>query len=428
MRRTVICREGIYYLVVLVLVFLAAILREVNTLLLFGALLTCPVFLAWSMTRKSVQGLEIHRRKTPHVMAGEVFHIIVELKNTRRRFSSWAIVVEDTIRLVRRSEYFGRRKKDQRVESRELIRMESQALRPAVYFEYLKPGETVKKSYSGCIPKRGLYRLGPMSLTTRFPVGFFRSSLRLEEKEENGGEFYVLPRWGRLAPDWFSKQHQSDENQQRRKRFRPSRLTGEFLGVRHWQSGDVKKWIHWRASAKHNELVVRQFEQHQNRDAAVVLDLFQPHAPSVAELESIELAVSFAATLVNELAKRSGSTLLFGSSVPLDDSEKKNGHDPQSQADLMLGQVSLPLIEGMMERLAVIEPTAEDGLADLLLQILSSTDSNADIFLVSPRPLDWSAESERFTAIKNDPRFRALSQRVRFVDTSSPDLAEIFTP
>lgn len=290
-------------------------------------------------------------------------------------------------------------------------------MKPAVYFEYVKAGGTLKKSYSGSIPRRGKYKLGPIDVSTRFPIGFFRTTLSLND--ESAGEFYVYPRWGKLATAWFTRQHQSSENRQKR-RFRPSRISGEFLGVRNWQTGDVKKWIHWRASARHDELVVRQYEQHQNRDAAVLLDLYHPGAATLREMEYVELAVSFTATLVNELAKRRGSNLLFGATGSGD------WGDGGVSEDWFSGQICNPLLDRIMERLAVISPTADDTLVELLLQILSGTDSNADIFLVGSAPIDM-ARSKRFAKLENDPRLRTLSQRIRLIDVSSPELEEVFT-
>ncbi len=415
--RSVLCREGFYYLAVIALVFFGAIPREANLLLLFGSLLLCPVYIAWRLERNTLVDLRVKRKTPPQVVAGEVFHVSIELQNRRPRLSSWAVVVEDTIRLARQPNANGNNHdlKSHSKESRQVVKTESQPMKPAVYFEYVKAGGTLKKSYSGSIPRRGKYKLGPIDVSTRFPIGFFRTTLSLDD--DSGGEFYVYPRWGKLATAWFTRQHQSSENRQKR-RFRPSRISGEFLGVRHWQTGDVKKWIHWRASARHDELVVRQYEQHQNRDAAVLLDLYNPGAATLREMEYVELAVSFTATLVNELAKRRGSNLLFGAAGSGD---WRNG----VSEDWLSGQICLPLLDRIMERLAVIAPTSEDTLVELLLQILSNTDSNADIFLVSPSPIDL-ARSKRFANLENDPRLRALSQRIRLIDVSSPELEEIF--
>jgi len=413
--RSVLCREGVYYLAVIALVFFGAIPREANLLLLFGSLLLCPVFIAWRLARHSLRNLQVKRKVPPSVVAGEAFHISLELTNPRRRLSSWAVVVEDTIQLLRQTNGNTHSKDSQKV-----LKAESQSFRPAVYFEYVKVGSTLKKSYSGCLPRRGKYRLGPMVLSTRFPVGFFRMTRPLEENasKDAANEFYVYPRWGKLAAHWLTRQYQSDENRQKR-RFRSSRISGEFLGVRHWQTGDIKKWIHWRASARHNDLVVRQYEQHQNRDAAVILDLFYPAALTVREMETMELSVSFAATLVHELARRRGSNLLFGT---VGSGDWCNG---DVSSDWLSGQVCVPLLDRIMERLAVISSDTQDTLAELLMQIVSSAAPNADIFLVSRTPIDMT-HSPRFEGFRNDPRLRVLSQRIRLIDASSPEWEEVF--
>lgn len=430
--RSIICREGIYYCAVLVLVFFGAIPREANLLLLFGSLLVCPLFISWRLERKTISGLTVKRKKPLQVIAGDIFHVSIELTNTRRKLSSWAIVVEDTIQLERSSDSANHEIKAHSKESQSVLKTETQILKPAVYFEFIKTGSTIKKSYSGCLTRRGRYKLGPISLSTRFPTGFFRTTLQIDETKsretksgETSHEFLVFPRIGQLSAHWFARQHQSSENQQKRRRFQASRVGGEFLGVRHWQSGDVKKWIHWRASAKHNKLVVRQFEQHQNRDAAVVLDLFQRNAPSVQDLELVELAVSFSATLVNELTKRRGASLTFGTVGNVENPENAENAESDIRTAILEGQICLPLVDQIMERLATISPTGEDTLMELLLNILSNSDPSADIFLVSPGPLNLT-QSRRFQEFQNDPRIRTLAQRIRLIDVSSPELDEIY--
>ncbi len=449
MRRTIICRETIYYLAVIALVFLGAIMREVNLLLLFGSLLICPVFIAWRLERRTMRDLAVRRKKPVRVVAGEVFHVPIELTNRRRRLSSWAVIVEDGIQRVRDSSLAGHSRPGLVRELRKLIQSESKTLRPAVYYEYVKAGETKKKNYSGCISRRGRYKLGPMVASTRFPIGFFRTTVQFPEKSDSPEEFVVLPRPGILSARWFSRQHQSEAHR-RPRRFRISRGSGEFLGVRHWQSGDIKKWVHWRASAKHDEPVVRLYEQHQNRDAAILLDLYRPDSLTIRDWEHIELAVSFAATLINELARRSGANLLLGTydavegnkTEPRSNGDRSNGNrsSPRPEIsgqksddgsvgirpDLMVGQVSAPLVDGMLERLAVIESSKFDGLAELLRRTLSTVGPNADLFLVSPGPIDLTA-SRRLRSLRDDPRLRTLAQRIRVIDVSDASLAEFFS-
>ena len=78
----------------------------------------------------------------------------------------------------------------------------------------------------------------------------------------------------------------------------PTRASGDFFGVREWQAGDSVRWIHWRGTARHGQLMVRQFEKHRRRDIVLLLDLWQPSQPDEEHLENVELAVCFAAMVV----------------------------------------------------------------------------------------------------------------------------------
>ena len=396
--KTAFSREGLYYLFIVLVVMVGAILREVNPLLLFSVFLCIPLWVAWRLGPHSIRGITVKRQLPLRVYAGEPFIVSLEVENSvstfrMRTISCWGLVVADRIFPLCDSD------------------SGKTLFEPAVYFEFVPKGESRRKTYAGRLPQRGRYGIGPLNVSTRFPFGFFRNGFDATPMAGEKAEICVFPKLGKLAATWQTRQHEAVESR-RRRRFRPSRVSGEFLGVRRWQQGDVKKWIHWRASAKHGEPVVRQFEQHQNRDCAVLLDLFQPTKPTESDRENFELAVSFTATLISEIARRGGCSLFFATS---DSAEK-----------FLSGPVCLPLVENILERLAIVEETSQDGLPKLLLETLQNTDPSADLVLVSPSPLDL-VRSPRFDAVRNDPRFRALFQRLRCIDTSGADLERIFT-
>lgn len=59
----------------------------------------------------------------------------------------------------------------------------------------------------------------------------------------------------------------------------PARIAGsgiDFYGLREYQLGDPRRWINWRASARHNsQLYVNQFEQERIADVGIILDARQ---------------------------------------------------------------------------------------------------------------------------------------------------------
>lgn len=392
-------REGIYYLFVVSIVLTGSILREVNLMLLLTAFMFVPFVIAWNWGRRSLRHITVRRQFPQRIFAGEPFAVQLEVskigKERQRLSSCWGLVIIDFVMPQRRN---GNKTG------------EAGGYEPAVYFEYLPEKQSRKKTYSARLPQRGRYRIGPVKAETSFPFRMFRHRLDLTVGNSETAEFCVYPKLGKLLPQWKLRQHVASESRQRN-RYRPSRITGEFLGVRRWQQGDVQKWIHWRASAKHNEPVVRQFEQHQNRDCAILIDLCHPGALDAVQYENVELAVSFTATLLSEASSRNGCHLFFASSA---------------QDVFLYDKICLPVIDEALHRLAVAETTPEDHLAAMLLKAVSQSDSDAELILVTPTPLDLY-RSERFQSVQDDPRFRSVQHRLRIVDTSSSELELIYT-
>jgi uncharacterized protein (DUF58 family) len=88
---------------------------------------------------------------------------------------------------------------------------------------------------------------------------------------------------------------------------RRGRMEAEFHGLRDWRSGDSQRWIHWRATARHGDLIVREFEHQEHHDLVVVLDLSREAGDGRSSVELVERAVSLAATLVAEACAQVGS-------------------------------------------------------------------------------------------------------------------------
>ena len=68
-----------------------------------------------------------------------------------------------------------------------------------------------------------------------------------------------------------------------------------FHALREYQPGDDRRYIHWRSSAKHDRLLVRQFLDTRRSHLAVVVDT-TPDVYAGGE-EDVELAISMAASL-----------------------------------------------------------------------------------------------------------------------------------
>ena len=216
---------------------------------------------------------------------------------------------------------------------------------------------------------------------------------------------------GRLTQGWAARRREALAGADRR-RQQPG-TEGDFYGVREWRSGDGRRLIHWRSSARAGKLVVRQFERPRSRDVAVVLDLWQPEPHSPEHAENVELAVSFAATVLADLCRKGGSNIYLGIG---------NG-----EPECVGGPASSATLQRLMEQLALVEAKIDTSLPALLVATLRQVAAGTEVVLVSTRRVDLSNATE-FVEILSDPVLRNRARRILCVDTSSDRLAEFFTP
>ena len=394
--KTSITQEGVLYLLIVFAILFGALIREVNTMLLLASFLFAPAVLAFRMGRRTIRNLSIQRIVPIQIFAGESFIVGIEITNSRpaKKFSlsCWGLVVIDRIRWLREDEFAPPEK----------------PYNPVVYFSYIPNEQTRQQSYAGCLPQRGRYRFEQVQITTRFPFGFFRNRYE-QTPTQKTSEFFVYPKIGKLSNRWKSRRRKANESQQRL-RYQPSRHIGEFLGVRPWQHGDAKKEIHWRASAKHLSPVVRQYEWHQNQDCTVILDLYYDDEWNDAQRESFELAVSFSATLVSDLARRSEGHLFFATNKAPEES--------------IYAPLGIPVQEQVLRHLTFATPNKQDNLGETLLRIPAHHQS--EIIFVTINPVDIQT-SPRFRELCEDSRYRGLLKRFHVVNTSNESLAEIFS-
>jgi len=384
--RLSLTREGWYYLVIVGLIFGAAMLRSVNLMLLLGGLLLGPLVLSlWALWR-CVSGLEASRRVPQGICAGDLLVATITLSKMPRRWGAWSVVVEDSIQ-------------------RDPPERGQHPLRPAVLFPYVPAGGSRKATYRGRMLRRGRYRLGPLRVSTGFPFGLILGRFTCAEQHT----LLVYPRLGRLKGPWEARRREAFAGVHRREPR--AGAEGDFFGTRAWQRGDGLGQVHWRATARRGELVVRQREQPRHRDVAVVLALSRSRRPSADELQTVERAVSFAATVVSQLCRQGGAKVHLASFV--------------GRADWLGGPASPAVLQDLMERLAVVEAQRDDHLGELLRLALSRSGPGTEIVVVSTRDLD-SAEATRLMHQANHAAQRRLARSVRWLCAAGSGLDQYF--
>jgi len=381
--------EGLAFIVMLGFVLAGSLVRQINLLLALFALMAGLPLMNALLVRATLRRLHVSRRIPRNVNAGDLLMAELDLENRRRRLPSWAVTIEDEIR-------------------RQDASADDEPIAAKALCAFVPARATVKQSYRGRLMRRGRYQFGPLKLTTRFPFGLMRSSVTIDQPQT----LLVFPRLGRLTRRWQRLQQHSDlgtNNVERRQGL----VEGDFYGLREWRRGDSRRWIHWRTSARRTTPVVRQFEQQRNQDLALIVELWRPARPTAAQVNNVELAISFAASIVSDVCRRGGRTLWIAIAA----------REPRFNT----GPTSLALTREVMESLAVAEGTSSDTLPDALSTTLSQVRAGTNAIVISTRPVDWT-DTERFARLWSNPRERAWMGRLQRIDISQAGLSDYFVP
>lgn len=199
-------------------------------------------------------------------------------------------------------------------------------------------GTPIEATYAVPTNRRGRHELGPLLAIVGDPLGLARRAYEVADVTD----IIVRPRvFPVLAPRRAGGGDQDPRAEGTRvPAFEPA---GEFLGLRDYEPGDDPRRVHWRSSARLGELVVRQDEAAAPGRVVLVLDT-RAGAHDEASFEAAVEAVASIATRLD--ADRAPVEVLTT--------------DGQ-----VLGRPGPGTLELLLDRLAVVETTATDLLAEV---------------------------------------------------------------
>jgi uncharacterized protein (DUF58 family) len=371
-RHTRITYEGISFMSVLAFIILGSIIRQINLLVLLSGLMIAPFFFNWRISMKMLERLVAVRQLPAWVHAGGPFRVRWKLVNQRRQIPSWGIRVNDQL---------GRSGSEPN---------ETEAV--SCLASPILPGSSGEAVYQCFLPERGIYEFGPADVSSAFPVGLVRSKIRQTEPQT----LAVAPPLGRLTRDWsrFMRAREQGETSQQRRR---NTHDGEFFAIRPWASGDNPRQVHWRSSARHGELMVRQYEQRTESRVGLVLDLFDAGLPRT----DVEQLLSFVTTVLHQhgQGRHRLAAGLFG------------------DRQLVCRKLNHPSLSRAMQCLATIQPATDNGLAIGLQQVLEETGPQGTLVIVSTRSCSEAALGSWL-----------LRRSFRWIDASRGEAASFFLP
>jgi len=250
--------------------------------------------------------------------------------------------------------------------------------------ETASPGNRRTWQTYGMCQRRGVFHLGPWDLEMGDPLGFFRVTHRYGES----ATIVVYPRASYLPTIELPRGRAPGRSTSSARALEDTMLVG---GSRDYAPGDPLRRIQWKTSARHDRLVVHEFDREPSGDLWLILDL---HAAVQAGREA-ESTVEYGIILTASLAAqflRQGERRAVGLAA--------SGRAP----------IVIPPARGqgqmwkILEALALAEPGLQVPLATLLRQIAPVLGAGRTLVIMTPaQDPGWVASLMPLVAAGNAP-------------------------
>jgi uncharacterized protein (DUF58 family) len=239
-------------------------------------------------------------------------------------------------------------------------------------------------AYSGMCERRGVFRLGPTDLIMSDPCGFFEVTHHYPATTT----LLVYPRASYL-PDLQLPAGRAPGRATVSLRAPEDTIT--IGGLRAYLPGDSLRRIHWPSTARHDHLMVREYDREPTGDLWLVVDMdIEAQAGRGAEATQ-EYAVTLAASLAAQFT-RGGERRAIGLVV--------SGQAPVLLAPAR-GQTQLWRI---LRALAEAEPGTGQSLSAVLTQAGPSLGSGRTVVVITPsQDAGWVAPLMPLMARGNAP-------------------------
>jgi uncharacterized protein (DUF58 family) len=251
-------REGKRFGLATLLIMAAAFNTGNNLIYLILALMLSLILLSVVILKIDLSGLSLGVSPVSPIFAGEESAFSITLRNRKRLIPSFSINIET---------------KD----------MDSRTYYPSV-----PPGGEVTKVVPILFRRRGLYGHNDFIVRSGFPFILFTGSSKITVL----GEVLVYPALldvEEALPDMAGFAEGEA--------VRTAGSGDEIYSLRGFRPGDDLRQIHWKASAKVSELMVKEYAEYESRKATIILDNLKTWGIPAGNEEVFEKAVSLAASL-----------------------------------------------------------------------------------------------------------------------------------
>ncbi len=269
-----VTREGVVYIVGILVVALAALNTGNNLLFMVLACLLAGMLISGLLSRIVLGGIAVRLELPEHIFAQRATLAIAELRNEKQMTPSFSVsLVSEQLK----------------ARTGQSTPPAPQVLDRPVYFPHIPHRATVRQNIELTFPRRGVYREDALGLRTRFPFGFLQNTRRVK----SAIEVVVYPR---IQPteefDEILPLVSGELESYQRGRG------NDLYAIRDYQFNDSARHVDWKASARLGALQVKEFAREDERRVMIVFDPYvSPQATTEQAAEQFERAVTLCAGL-----------------------------------------------------------------------------------------------------------------------------------
>lgn len=321
--------------VVWLVLFIAAVASEIELLSYLSYLLLFAGGAMWVVARLTMEGLSVRRTLgQAYAHLGDTIELQYELRNEHALGKLWLEVFEESNwpeHLPGRVLSIGGRK-------------------------------TRKWKVLVKAARRGRFRLGPVVMRSGDPFGLFRTELRVPDEA-------LLLVYPRVVPIPFWTLPGSVLEGSVLTGQRSLQSTSMVMGIREYRPGDALNRIHWRSSARHRELQVKEFELDKTADLWIYLDLERHWHRGEGEDSTEERCITVAASVVQKALREHRNVGLITSGA---------------RAEVLHPDRGSKQFGKLMQYLAEMQVGGTRSLAETVVETLPRLRRGASALLITP--------------------------------------------
>lgn len=369
----------------LIMIGLGAWFRQPSMLAL-GILLLVIVPIAWVWNRLVLRALHYERKLgESRVFAGESTSLTLSTVNKKPLPVPW-ISIDDAIPT------------GLDIVERELSITAGPTLRTLTNVMSLRWYERVAREYTLVCPKRGFYFLGPADLIAGDLFGLFENRARISTPDR----LIVYPRVVPLEELGFPGKEPFGDMRAVQPIFQDPLRT---IGIRDYHPEDSFRHIHWKASARQQQLQTRVYEPSITQRIVLYLNIATYAHPWMGiDPDAQEHVISVAASIAYHAAQRRYAVGLIA-----------NGSVPRSDQPIRVMPSRDPwVLTRILEALAAVTSFATETIEGLLARTSPKMPWGATLVVVTcavtpslvAEILRLRAASRRMVLVSMDPEFK----------------------